>query len=231
MYDNCGLPHRLALAFAAAVTLGGTAHSALSQQEEVVEWVRANAIPLQTVEPRHGFLDMEPLKKVVGDARIVALGEATHGSREFFQFKHRMLEFLVTNMGFRIFAIEANMPEAARLNDYVLTGHGDPAALLRDLGFWTWDTEEVLSMIHWMREFNESGKGPFMFAGFDMQKPTVAAQIVDDYVAKSDPAYESSVRVAMVTLDRVTSKKDSGATAAMASLKRQTRCGTVSRRI
>ena len=208
------LSHRLELAFAAFVTLPGAVHGALLQQREVVEWVRSNAIPLQTVEPRHGFLDMDPLRKVVGDAQIVALGEATHGSREFFQLKHRMLEFLVTNMGFRIFAIEANMPEASRLNDYVLTGHGDPAALLQDLGFWTWDTEEVLSMIRWMREFNESGRGPVMFAGFDMQTPAVAERIVDEYVTKSDPEYESSVRAATITLDRVTSKKDSGATAA-----------------
>lgn len=53
---------------------------------------------------------MQPLKQAVDDARNVALGEATHGSREFFQLKHRMLEFLATQMGFTIFAIEANMP-------------------------------------------------------------------------------------------------------------------------
>ena len=63
-------------------------------------------------------------QSVIGDARIVSLGEATHGSREFFQLKHRMLEFLATEMGFTIFSIEANMPEAYRLNDYVLNGHG-----------------------------------------------------------------------------------------------------------
>ena len=49
-----------------------------------------------------------------------SLGEATHGSREFFQLKHRMLEFLATEMGFTIFSIEANMPEAYKLNDFVL---------------------------------------------------------------------------------------------------------------
>ena len=54
-------------------------------------WLKANAIRLNTVEAGHGFADMQPLKKIVGDARIVALGEATHGSREFFQLKHRML--------------------------------------------------------------------------------------------------------------------------------------------
>jgi erythromycin esterase len=48
---------------------------------------------------------MSPLRSVVGEARIVAMGEATHGSREFFQMKHRMLEFLAEKMGFTVFAI------------------------------------------------------------------------------------------------------------------------------
>ena len=147
-------------------------------------WLAANAIRLNTVEAGHGFVDMQPLKKIIGDARIVSLGEATHGSREFFQLKHRMLEFLATEKGFTIFSIEANMPEAYRLNDYVLNGTGDPATLIKGMYFWTWTTEEVLDMVLWMREFNKSGKGRVQFTGFDMQTPDVAAGIVRDFVAR-----------------------------------------------
>jgi len=161
-----------------------------------IEWIRANAVPLKTVEAGHGFDDMMPLKKVVGDARVVALGEATHGTREFFQLKHRMVEFLATQMGFTIFTIEANMPEAYKLNDYVLHGTGDPKELLRGMYFWTWQTEEVLAMIEWMREFNRSDKGHIEFTGFDMQTPTVAANIVRRYVADHDAPY-------LTTLDPV----------------------------
>jgi len=161
--------------------------------------IAAQAIRLDTVEAGHGFADMQPLKKVVGNARIVALGEATHGTREFFQLKHRMLEFLATEMGFTIFSIEANMPEACRLNDYVLYGRGNPRELLRGMYFWTWDTEEVLDMILWMREFNQSGKGRVEFTGFDMQTPDVALAIVDGFVAKNDPQYLADVRSASST--------------------------------
>jgi erythromycin esterase-like protein len=132
---------------------------------------------------------MQPLKAVVGDARVVSLGEATHGTREFFQVKHRMLEFLASEMGFTIFSIEANMPEAYRLNDYVLKGTGDPAQLLKGLYFWTWDTEEVLDMIRWMRAFNASGRGRIEFTGFDMQFPTVALQNATAFVTRYDQAY------------------------------------------
>ena len=159
----------------------------------VTEWVRGNAIRLTTPEAGHGFADMEPLGKVVGNARIVSLGEATHGSREFFQLKHRMLEFLATRMGFTIFSIEANMPEAYKLNDYVLRGEGDPAQLIKGMYFWTWDTREVLDMVLWMREFNKSGKGRVEFTGFDMQTPNVALNIVKDFVARADPDYAAGL--------------------------------------
>src|SRR5262249_13886113 len=72
------------------------------------------------------------------------------------------------------------------LNDYVLEGKGDPAQLLRGMYFWTWDTEEVLAMIRWMRAFNQSGKGRVQFTGFDMQTPTVAATIAREFTARYD---------------------------------------------
>lgn len=164
--------------------------------QTTVEWLKANAVRLKTPEAGNGFEDMQPLKKIIGNARIVSLGEATHGSREFFQLKHRMLEFLASEMGFTIFSIEANMPEAYRLNDYVLNGNGDPAKLLKGMYFWTWDTQEVLEMIKWMREFNKSGKGRVQFTGFDMQTPNVAMEIVNDFVAKYDTAFMETLRKA-----------------------------------
>lgn len=183
----------------------------------VSEWIARQAVRLTGVEAGHGFADMQALKEIVGDARIVSLGEATHGTREFFQLKHRMLEFLVTQMGFSIFSIEANMPEAYRLNDYVLTGQGDPAALLRGMYFWTWDTQEVLDMIQWMREYNKSGKGRVEFTGFDMQTPTVAAQIVVDFAAKNAPHSVSAIRQAADAVNSVTRSSGPGFGVATAS--------------
>ena len=183
--------HRIAIA---ALPIFAALALARASGDPSVNWVRGHAVRLKTPEAGHGFADMQPLKKIIGNARIVALGEATHGTREFFQLKHRILEFLVAEMGFTIFSIEANMPEAYRLNDFVLTGEGDPAKLLRGMYFWTWNTEEVLEMIHWMRKLNQSGKGRVEFTGFDMQTPNVAAEIVRDFVAAKDPDYAATLR-------------------------------------
>lgn len=152
------------------------------------DWARRNAIPLQTTSPGVDVADMAPLGDVVGGARIVELGEATHGTSEFFQMKDRMVRYLAMQKAFTIFSIEANMPEAYRLNDYVLNGVGDPKALLKGMYFWTWNTQEVLDMILWMRQYNLSGKGRIEFTGFDMQTPTLSLENVRQFVAKYDPA-------------------------------------------
>jgi erythromycin esterase len=173
------------------LALTTAAHTVDDRRSE--DWVRSHAIRLQSVEAGHGFDDMQPLVGVVGDAKIVALGEATHGTREFFQLKHRMVEFLASRMGFTIFSIEANMPEAYRLNDFVLKGEGDPKQLLKGMYFWTWDTEEFLNMVLWMREFNRQGKGRIEFTGFDMQNPKLAMKIVQSFVATNDKSFEATV--------------------------------------
>jgi len=134
-----------------------------------IRWLKNNSITIKTELAENGFDDLQPLKKLIGNARIVALGENTHGTSEVFKMKHRLVEFLTTQMGFTIFSIEANMPEAYKLNDYVLRGEGDPKKLLKGMYFWTWDTQEVLDMIVWMKNFNSNGKGKVQFTGFDMQ--------------------------------------------------------------
>ena len=63
----------------------------MAEAVAVEQWIKGNAIRLSTVQAGNGFADMEPLATIVGNARIVALGEATHGTREFCQLKHRMV--------------------------------------------------------------------------------------------------------------------------------------------
>lgn len=156
-------------------------------------WLKRHAVPLASVEAGHGFDDLQPLRAMIGDARLVSLGEPTHGTREAFQLKHRLLEFLVTELGFTLFSIEASSPESFRLNDYVLRGDGDPRALIKGMYFWTWDTEEVLAMVEWMRSYNRAalaqGRLPVQFTGFDMQTDTVAISITRDAVSEADPEF------------------------------------------
>jgi erythromycin esterase-like protein len=156
------------------------------------DWIKANAVVFTTPEAGNGFEDLKGVGAIVGDARIVSLGEPTHGTREAFQMKHRLLEYLVEEKGFSIFSIEANMPESYRLSEYVIDGKGDPKALVAGMYFWTWNTQEVLDMVEWMRAWNvknpaSEGKPRLRFTGFDMQTPDVAWEIAQKFLIAHAP--------------------------------------------
>jgi erythromycin esterase len=204
----------------------------------VIDWIRGQTIPLLTSRARHGFADLAPLSDVVGSARVVALGEATHGTREFFQMKHRLLEYLVSELGFNVFAIEANWPESEAVDEYVRTGQGDPAKALAGLYFWTWNTEEVLDLIRWMRQWNAvPGHRQVRFYGFDMQAGAVAADRLAARLRQIAPALAAEVGPALAKLaadERAEESNDKDLAAVAAVLPRiaerlETRVGTADR--
>jgi len=117
---------------------------------EVIGALQEHTIALKTVQAGSGFDDLHPLKPILEGKRIVALGEATHGTREFFQMKHRMLEFLVKEMGYENFGMETSAEVGHALNDYISGGPGNP----RDVLYWPWATAEVMDMLDWMRAYN-----------------------------------------------------------------------------
>lgn len=160
----------------------------------VSEALKKEMVPLKTVQAKNGFDDMEPLKEVLKDKQIVAMGEATHGTSDFFKMKHRMFEFLVEEMGFRVFAIEGEFGAAQVINDYILNGTGSARDGLMAMDFWTWNTEEVVEMIEWMREFNKNNERKIKFYGFDMQNSIKSVKKLIGYLEKVDgSSYKESI--------------------------------------
>ena len=166
------------------------------QRAAVVRDLRVRALSFASVLAGNGFDDLVGLDRLIGDARIVALGEASHGTAEFFAMKHRLLEFLVEKKGFSVFAIEGNWPEAQVADRFIKTGEGDAAAALAAMYFWTWRTEEVSALLHWMRRYNVArGARPVLsFTGFDMQYPKVAMRRVIDCLDHAGSADRDAVR-------------------------------------
>ena len=155
-----------------------------------IHWLKGAARPFATVDPKAKDDDLAILDSMVGGAAIVGLGEATHGSSEFFRMKHRTLRYLVERQGFTAFGLEADMALCWALDNHVLTGAGDPRALVRDLGMWVWATEEVVDLVAWMRAYNADPAHPdkLRFFGFDMQDGTAAIDHLTAYLAAVDPA-------------------------------------------
>jgi erythromycin esterase len=156
------------------------------ERTELHTWLKEDAVHLNSVEAGSGFEDMQPLKAMIADARIVALEEASHLNREFYQVKHRMVEFLVDEMDFTVFAIEATFTGALELNDYVLTGNGDPQRALAALVYPAWNTEEGLALVNWMREYNSTHEKKVKFYGFDNKPATGSAKAVYRYLRKTN---------------------------------------------
>ena len=173
--------------------------------KRVVLQLKRNVVPLTTAEAGAPHDDLAIFGKAVGDARIVALGEATHGTREIFQMKHRLIEYLVKEKGFTVFAIEANWPESQSIDRYIKTGAGNARDGLADMYFWTWQTEEVLAMVEWMRVYNQSAgeRSKLSFTSFDMQRYQVALDRVVSYIKKTKPSDLSAVESSYAKLREI----------------------------
>lgn len=155
----------------------------------VHEGLRDATTPLATTDPTTDAADLAPVGERLADADVVGLGEATHGTREFFELKHRLLRHLVVEYGVRAFAMEANLPEAMAIRDYIVHGDGDPREALAGVYFWTWQVESVLAMVEWLRAFNTARPRDdrVEFYGFDAQYTHGAVERLRDHLDAVDP--------------------------------------------
>jgi len=132
--------------------------------------------------------ELIPLETLFKYKQVVGMGEATHGTKEFFNMKAKMFKFLATYCGYRIFAIEATYGGTLKVNDYVLYGKGDVLSAMKGMEFWTWDTEEVKDLIEWMRKTNveKTDEEKLKFYGFDCQSFKGPANALVGYVEEFD---------------------------------------------
>ncbi|MCX6281157.1 MAG: erythromycin esterase family protein [Bacteroidetes bacterium] len=132
--------------------------------------------------------ELLPLASLLKDRKVVGMGEATHGTKEFFNMKAKMFKFLATHCGYRVFTIEATYGGTLKVNDYVLYGKGDVLSAMKGMEFWTWDTEEVKDLIEWMKSYNETrpDKEKLKFYGFDCQSYKGPANALIEYVKEFD---------------------------------------------
>jgi erythromycin esterase len=161
--------------------------------DEVIKWLQANAVPFDTAEPGHGCEDMQPLLNMIGEARIVAIGEATHGTHEFKVIEQRIFECLVTEKNFNILATEIDWPLGNRVNDYIQTGNGIPSLLIKSVPLF--DTNEFQNSIGWIRQYNANLDhiNKITFRGFDIFSANLNYQDLKKYIEATDPDSGSTI--------------------------------------
>ena len=159
--------------------------------------VRADARPLHGDES-----DYDALVELIGDARLVLLGEASHGTHEFYRERARITKRLIEERGFTAVAVEGDWPDADRVSRYV-QGSGDDGDAEEALrGFrrfptWMWRNAEVLDFVGWLRTHNEqltSTQNNVGFYGLDLYSMNSSMEAVVAYLEDVDPAAASRAR-------------------------------------
>src|SRR6266699_3075803 len=146
--------------------------------------------------------DYDPLITLVHEARFCLLGEATHGTHEFYRQRAEITKRLIKEKGFTAVAVEADWPDAFRVNRYV-RGLGDDESADEALsGFkrfptWMWRNTVVLDFVEWLREYNSSlhiNAAKVGFYGLDLYSLYTSIEAVLGYLNKIDPAAAKRAR-------------------------------------
>jgi erythromycin esterase-like protein len=139
--------------------------------------------------------DYDGLMDLIGDARFVLLGEASHGTHEFYHERVRITQRLIAEKGFAAVAVEADWPDAYRVNRYVRQLGGDISSEQALGGFkrfptWMWRNTDVIAFIDWLRAYNSAVPSPTSAAGFyglDLYSLFTSISEVLRYLDKTDP--------------------------------------------
>jgi protein-L-isoaspartate(D-aspartate) O-methyltransferase len=142
--------------------------------------------------PNVDSADLGPLLNRIGDARIVLIGEATHGTSEFYRMRNRITTELIRSKGFRFVSIEGDWPDAARIDHYVRHFEYPPSEWIAFARFpmWMWRNEEVREFVDWLRRHNH-GLEPnerVAFHGLDLYSLYSSIRAVLHYLDEVDPA-------------------------------------------
>jgi erythromycin esterase-like protein len=166
----------------------GEARTSIGADEALLRGLREAAFPLGG-----GADDYDPLLDAIGDARLVLLGEASHGTHEFYRARAEITKRLIAEKGFTAVAAEADWPDAYQVNRYVrgISDAADAEEALR--GFrrfpaWMWRNADVLDFVGWLRDHNERHPAPGVgFYGIDLYSLFSSIEAVLGYLDRVDP--------------------------------------------
>jgi erythromycin esterase len=183
-----------------------------------VKWGKRRASPIISDAAANQIRDLDPIKLIVGDSRVVGFGEDQHHVGEFNRMRSRLFRFLVSEMNFTTFVFECGVVEAKGAHDYVLGLHNDADAAFVPIesGFSLW--REFQDLVHWMREYNRKAADgrKIKFYGMDGSRrwmsTRTAVTYVCDYLDQVNPNHARAVRNELLPLAETISLENVGKT-------------------
>ena len=125
--------------------------------------------PIKSIDPASSTEDFDQFDSIFDSIRIVGIGESTHGTSEFTTMRHRIFKYLVEEKGYNTFFLEADYSACQRVNRYIQGNDDNALEALLEVRLWPWITNELLTMINWMKEYNTIAAEKIQFVGCDMQ--------------------------------------------------------------
>ncbi len=140
--------------------------------------------------------DYDDLLDFAADRRFVLIGEASHGTHEFYRERARITKRLIDELGFTAVAVEADWPDSYRVNRWVRGQSGDPDAEtalsdFRRFPAWMWRNDDVVGFLRWLRAFNDAQRfdeARVGFYGLDLYSLRASMEAVISYLEQVDPA-------------------------------------------
>ncbi|MGH9913668.1 MAG: erythromycin esterase family protein [Pyrinomonadaceae bacterium] len=165
-------------------------------EREFLTWARQDMHPVTTLVLDAPFSNLEPLRRMIGNATLVSLGEGLHGGAEPLELRNLLFRFLVEKMEFTAIAIESGITEGFGVNQYVLGGPGDlKTVVAQGFGFGFDKLPQNATLVQWMREYNTDSKHSrkIQFYGFDVSSK-VALDDALRYLDGVDSAAATTLR-------------------------------------
>jgi erythromycin esterase-like protein len=163
----------------------------------------------QIEHPLRDERDLDPLMERIGDARYVLLGEASHGTSDFYIWRDRISRRLVEEKGFSFIAVEGDWPDCYRVNRYV-KGYPESGENAIEVlhafarwPTWMWANQEVRSLVEWLREHNRGAREEEKvgFYGLDVYSLWESMEVVEKYLRRVDPEAARRARLAYGCFD------------------------------
>ncbi|MBX5481323.1 MAG: erythromycin esterase family protein, partial [Myxococcaceae bacterium] len=159
-------------------------------ERSLIEAIARASVPL-----RGDLSDYDRVLRELGDARVVLIGEATHGTEEFYRERARLTQRLIAERGFAAVAVEADWPDAYRVNRYVRGIASETSAVEALEGFlrfptWMWRNRAVADFVEWLRAYNEAHHEVWSAVGFyglDLYSLYTSIDEVIAYLEDVDP--------------------------------------------
>ncbi|MDN3585056.1 erythromycin esterase family protein [Pedobacter aquatilis] len=151
-----------------------TSFSALAQKNLINE-LNNEIIAIDSNNSQGYTISKESLGKVLIGNKVIGIGEATHGTKDFIDLRLSLIKNLVENLNYKLIVLECDYSSTLPMNEYICEGKGSVQTALKAMGFWMFNNKDFIATVEWLKAYNQNKpeENKIKFYGCDMQAPMI----------------------------------------------------------